>query len=85
MAGMIYSMCALTAFVCAWLLLRAWYRSRYRFLLWSGICFSALTLNNILLVADKLFVPYTDLSTPRLVTALVAMLIMLYGLIWDAE
>lgn len=85
MAGIIYSLCALTAFLCACLLLRAWYRSRYRFLLWSGLCFSMLTLNNILLVADKLFVPYNDLSMPRLLTALLAMAIMLYGLIWDAE
>jgi hypothetical protein len=78
-------MCALTAFLCASLLLRAWYRSRYRFLLWSGICFCTLTLNNFLLVADKMFVPYSDLSTARLLTALLAMMIMLYGLIWDAE
>ncbi|HSE87199.1 MAG TPA: DUF5985 family protein [Candidatus Binatia bacterium] len=39
---------------CTWLLWRAYYRSRYRLLLWGGLCFFGLTLNNALLVVDKL-------------------------------
>jgi len=85
MSGVIYGSCALTALLCAGLLLRAYQRSRYRLLLWSGLCFVGLTLNNLLVVLEKVLLPIIDLSTPRLVVALLAMLVLLYGLIWDAE
>lgn len=85
MANFIYAMCALTAFLCAWLLLQGYRRSRYRLLLWGGLCFSILTLNNLLLIADKILVSMADLSTARIAVALVAMVILLYGLIWDTE
>jgi hypothetical protein len=85
MAGLIYGLCALTALLCAWLLLRAYHRSRYRLLLWSGLCFAGLTVNNLLLVLDKVMLPIVDLSTWRLAVGLLAMLVLLYGLIWDVE
>ena len=83
--GLIYLLCALTALLCAWLLLRAYRDSSYKLLLWGGLCFIGLTLNNTLLIVDKLVVPYMDLSTWRLVLALVSVLIFLYGLIWDSD
>ena len=85
MAAIIYGLCAITALVCTFLLMQAYKRSRYPLLLWSGICFAGLSINNILLVADKLFLPLVDLSLARTVVALVAMLVLLYGLIWEAE
>ena len=85
MAGVIYGLCALTALLCAVLLLQAYRRSRYRLLLWSGLCFLGLTLNNLLLVFDKLVFVEINLFTWRLATALVAMAVLLYGIIWDAE
>lgn len=85
MAGLIYMLCALTALLCAWLLLKAYRRSRYKLLLWSGLCFAVLTVNNMLLVIDKVVIPSIDMSMWRLVTALIAILILLYGLIWDAK
>jgi hypothetical protein len=86
MAAIIYSLCAVAAAICAFLLLQAYRRGGYRLLLWSGLCFVGLTLNNILLVIDKIVLPtQVDLSMPRIVTALLAMLILLYGLIWDTE
>ena len=54
MAGTIYMVCAVTAALCAYLLLRSHARSGYKLLLWSGLCFGGLTINNILLVVDKL-------------------------------
>jgi hypothetical protein len=60
-------------------------RSRYRLLLWSGMCFAGLTVNNVLLVLDKAVFPEVDLSLWRLGIALLAMLVLLYGLIWNAE
>jgi hypothetical protein len=85
MGPAIYSLCALTALVCAWLLLRGYGRTGYRLLLWSGMCFAGLTLNNVVLVVDKLVVPEVDLSFWRNAIALLSMAILLYGLIWDSE
>lgn len=85
MDRIIYSMCALTALTCAWLLLRAWMRNRVRILLWSGLCFVALTANNVLLVLDRIVFPTIDFSTWRIGSALVAVLLLVGGLIADAE
>jgi hypothetical protein len=84
-AAIIYTLCALTALLCAVLLLVGYARSRYRLLLWSGLCFALLTLNNLLLVADKLIFPDVDLGLWRSMSALIAMAVLLYGLIWDAD
>jgi hypothetical protein len=85
MAGIIYGSCALTAFLCAWLLLRAYRLNHYRLLLWGGLCFVGLTVSNALLVIDKVIIPYEDLSTWRLLVSLVSILVLLYGLIWNSE
>ena len=86
MASAVYLLCALTAMLCAWLLLQAYAaRGRYRLLLWSGLCFAGLAINNLLLVIDKLVLPEVDLSMWRTSAALVAMAVLLYGLVMDAE
>jgi Family of unknown function (DUF5985) len=85
MAGLIYGLCALTSLLCAWLLLQAWSRSRYKLLFWSGLCFAGLTVNNIMLIADKLIFPDVEMTIWRLVTGLAPLIALLYGLIWDAE
>ena len=85
MAPIIYLLCAVAAFLCAFLLLRAYGRGRYRLLLWSGLCFAGLTLNNLILVLDKVVLTGADLSIWRTSVALLAMVVLLYGLIWEAE
>lgn len=85
MAGLIYGLCSLTAFLCAYLLLQAYHQNKYRLLLWGGLCFVGFTLNNILVIIDELVVTVVDFSTLRLLTALAAVLILLYGLIFDTE
>jgi hypothetical protein len=85
MAAIIYSLCALTALGCAFLLLRGYRRSRYKLLLWSGLCFAGLTVNNLLLVLDKVALPDVDLSIPRTLVALLSMAVLLFGLIWDSD
>jgi hypothetical protein len=85
MAIAIYTLCAATALCCAFLLLRGYASSRSRLLLWSGLCFVGLTLNNVLLVLDKIVFPLVDLSTWRRGTALCALLVLLYGLIYEDE
>ena len=86
MAGILYGLCTLTALLCTWLLLRAYFRSRYKLLLWGGLCFAGLTLNNALVGIDKLVLgSEISLFTVRLIVALISILILLYGLIWDAD
>ena len=86
MASAVYLLCALTAIVCAWLLMQAYFaRGRYRLLLWSGLCFVGLAANNLLLVVDKLLLPAIDLSLARTAVALLALSVLLYGLVMDAE
>ena len=85
MAELIYSLCALTSLACAWLLLRGYLATRSRMLFWSGLCFVALSLNNLVLVLDKMVFPDQDLSLWRLMLALVALLLLLFGLIWEEE
>ena len=85
MDTLIYGLCALTALVTAALLLRAYARTRLRLLFWSGLCFVGLTANNLLLVADKVIFPHIDLSLPRVLTSLVSMAVLLWGLIVEEE
>jgi hypothetical protein len=77
MAGIFYALCTVTALFCSVLLLRAYFRSGYRLLLWGGLCFSGLMLNNGLLAADKLIFPDVNLFTWRLIVALAAMVVLL--------
>lgn len=83
MASLIYALCALTSAVCAALLLRGYVTSRYRLLFWAGLCFVGLTINNLLVVTDKIFFVHVNMLTPRLVVALLAVSFLLYGLIFD--
>ncbi|TFY97525.1 DUF5985 family protein [Ramlibacter rhizophilus] len=85
MAATIYFLCALTSLACFLFLFRGWRASRARLLFWSAMCFGAMTVNNFLLVADKLLFPTADLSSWRLVMALTAVTLLLFGLIWDEE
>lgn len=86
MAATIYLLCALTSALCAFLLLRAYVGSRYRLLFWGGLCFAGMTLNNLLLVLDRVVFPEgVDLRSWRLVAALIALVPLLYGLIWEEK
>jgi hypothetical protein len=84
-ATLVYVLCALTSTACAFLLLRGYARSRVRLLLWSGLCFAGLALNNVLLVVDKRVVPEMDLSVWRTLPALAGVAILLYGFVWDTR
>ena len=81
----VHLLCALTSLACAVLLLRGWRRSRVRLLLWSGLCFVGLALNNVLLVIDVHVAPDRDLSLVRTLPALAGVALLLWGFIWDAD
>lgn len=85
MAVTIYLLCTLTSLACAWLLLASYRRTRHRLLFWSGLCFVAMTVNNILLTLDKAVYAEIDLLPWRLSAALIAVILLLYGLIYEKE
>ena len=86
MAAVIYSLCALTSITCLVLLWRSWRASGARLLFWSALCFAALSVNNVLLVVDRVVLPtQVDLSMWRLVWALAAVLLLLFGLVWEED
>lgn len=85
MAIAIFVLCLLTAALCAVLLLRSYFRTRFALLLWAGLCFVGLTANNVLLLLDKAVFPEVDLSPWRAVVGLVAMLLLVFGLVTERE
>ena len=85
MAETIYILCILTSLACTWLLFASYRRTRFRLLFWSGACFAVMTLNNLFLLLDKIVFPNIDFLPARLVSALVAVSLLLYGLIYEKE
>ena len=84
MMGIItYALCALTSLACLILLLRGYFNSRDPFLLWSGLCFFFLAIQNILLFVDLVIMPQTDLSIWRTLAGLMGPAILLCSLIWE--
>lgn len=92
MAESVYFCCALTSLACAIMLFRGYRRSGARFLVWCGLCFACLAINNALLFVDRVVYPEdvlrffsVELSLWRGIAALAGMSLLLFGLIWDAE
>jgi hypothetical protein len=85
MSAAIYSLCALTSIACCVMLTRAWLASRHRILFWSALCFAGLSLNNVILVLDKLLLQQVDLTEWRLAVGFAAILLLLIGLVWEEQ
>jgi hypothetical protein len=85
MAPAVYILGTLVTFLCGALLTRAYARVKKRLLLWSGVCFFGLAISNFLVFLDLVIFPNVDLYFWRLLTAAAAMLILLYGLIWERD
>ena len=85
MAELVYLMCALGSSFCAVLLARSYARQRTRLMLASTLCFVGLAVNNVLLFVDLALVPDIDMSLLRTATALVAVVLLVIGLIWEAS
>ena len=81
----VYILCFLTSSACAWLLARGYQRTRTRLLLWSSLCFLFLAGNNLVLVLDVLVFPDINLRIGRLLLSLSAVVVLLFGFIWDLE
>jgi hypothetical protein len=85
MAPVVYALGFVVSLICGAMLLRAYVRVRSRLLLWSGLCFVGLTVSNGLLVIDLVFVPEMNLYVWRLASAAAAMLVLLFGLVWESD
>ncbi|GEP45091.1 DUF5985 family protein [Brevifollis gellanilyticus] len=83
MAPLIYFLCALTALLCTVLLFRGFRRSGFRLLFWSGLCFSVLTFENLLLLLDRTIWATSEDIPWRRHIALVGLAMLLYGMIWE--
>ena len=81
----LYLLSLLTCLLCTVLLVREYVRTRAGLLAWSALCFVALTVNNLLLVLDLVFLPEADLRLYRHLAALAGMGFLLYGFLWKTE
>jgi hypothetical protein len=75
----------LTSLSCMVLLLRGYLASGVRLLLWSGLCFVCLSVNNVLLFFDLVVFPNVDLRLYRVLAGFAGVLFLLYGFVWEAE
>jgi Family of unknown function (DUF5985) len=85
MGPAVYMLGTLTTLICGVFLMRGYFRTRTNLLLWSGFCFFGLALSNLLTFVDLVLFPGVDLYFWRLFTAAAAMVVLLYGLIWEGE
>jgi hypothetical protein len=79
------ALAVLTCLSCTVLLFRGYARSGMRLLLWSALCFVFLTLNNLLLFFDMIVFAELDLRPFRLGAALIGLLFLLYGFIFESD
>lgn len=84
-AEAIYLLCAATSLLAAVLLLRHYAARRTPLLLWSCIGFVGLAVNNVLVFIDLGLLTGTDLSLARTLAGAIAMLVLVYGLVWEAD
>jgi hypothetical protein len=81
----IYSLCILTCWACAFLLWRAHSRRRSSLLLWSAVCFLFLGIANLLLFADLILYPGANLLALRNAVTLAGLVIFIAGLVFEAN
>ena len=83
--NLVYILCAATSTLCAILLIRGYRQSKARLLLWSAACFVGLALNNVLLIIDLRIGAAVDLSTWRMIPAVLGAGALLYALVWETQ
>jgi len=82
---LVFLMCIATSLVCTWLLVRGWRRTQTRLLFWSALCFVFLAANNFLVFFDVIILTEIDLRPLRLALSFGAVMVLLWGLIWEAD
>ena len=84
MGGAVYLLCSATSCLCAVLLLRRYAQSGVRLLFWSGLCFAGLAIDNAVLYVDWTIGSEISIGVWARATALFAMMLLIYGLVWDS-
>jgi Family of unknown function (DUF5985) len=85
MTGVVYLLCAATCLLCTVMLFRGYIRTRVRLLFWAGLCFVGLMLDNIILYADVVVFPDMSLAVWRKLPGLLALLLLVFGLVWESK
>jgi hypothetical protein len=85
MGPIIYILCAFTCAVAAALLWRGYRRTRQRLLYWSGLCFAIMAISNGLLILDLVLLPGIYLLPWRSGVTQLALLVLLFGLIFESD
>jgi hypothetical protein len=81
----VYILCGLTSLTCFILLSRGYQRTRAKLLLWASLYFLCQTITNILLFVDLVLFPNLDIAIVRASVTFIGLLVLLYGLVWDAS
>jgi hypothetical protein len=85
MSDLVFFLSALTSCCCALLLWRGYRATMFNLLFWSSLGFVGLTVENILLVCDRVMFPSIDLENLRNSVALLSWTLLLVGLVWESE
>ena len=85
LAAVVYILCFLASLFCTILLLRSFMRSRTQLLLWSGLCFGGMALNNCVLLFRRIVFPNLDLFWLGTLPLLAGLFLLLYGLISETR
>jgi heme A synthase len=81
----VYLLCTLTCAGAAVLLWRGYRRSRQRLLYWSALCFVIMAVANGILILDLVLLPNVYLLPWRSGVTQLALLVLLYGLIFESD
>lgn len=85
MGPIIYILCTLTCLGSALLLWRGYRRTRQRLLYWSALCFAIMAVSNGLLILDLVLLPNVYLLPWRSAVTQIALLVLLFGLIFESD
>ena len=85
MPALVYTLCFIASATCAALLLYSYARNHTRLLLWSGVSFVCLAVNNFFVLSDLVLFPEANLLPLRYAAALAAICTLIYGFIWEVE
>jgi hypothetical protein len=85
MGTIVYSLCMLTSLGCAFLLWRGYRKSHLRLLFWSAACFAILGVSNALLLLDLVIFPDVYILPARTIVTQIALLVLIYGLVFESN
>lgn len=83
-APLVYILCLSTSGLCTVLLLKSYSQVGNKLLLWTGLCFLGLSINNLFLLLDLWLFPDVYLLPFRVFFGLIGLLVLIYGLVREA-